>query len=79
MSAIMMDKSSIDTVVTYLGGEFDYYQDHDEFLLGYQEDNYSPEICWDNFLTAIVLWDEIWHFKPNGYPCRRSLCGEHQF
>jgi len=68
MGAIMMDKSSIDTVITYLGGEFDYYQDHNEFFLKYQGDNYSPELCWDNFLTAIVLWDEIWHFQPEGYP-----------
>ena len=29
--------------------------------------------CWDNFLTAIVLWDEIWSCNPFPYNWRKIL------
>lgn len=67
MSAIMIDGMSIEGVIMHLGGEFELYHDDYESYFENRGERYSSEICWDNFLTAIVLWDEIWNFKPNDY------------
>ena len=76
MSSIMMDRWSIDSLYKYMGGHINathpaYYLDKDNFIdhdYHYLENNHDiyyndfiPQ-CWDNFLIAIVLWDEIWSF-----------------
>jgi hypothetical protein len=67
MGAIMIDKLSIENIVEYLGDDYpggfgDYF-----YEFSGRRDPYSLEQCWDNFLTAIVLWDEIWHFETRDY------------
>lgn len=67
----MMDRWGIDSAFQYLSGglykaEGDHYNHHYAHnLLAYQEAYLErcTDQCWENFLTAIVLWDEIWSFN----------------
>lgn len=72
MRSVMMDRWGIDSAVQYLSGELhqagSYYPGYGHFgydLLAYHEAYLKrcTDQCWENFLTAIVLWDEIWSFN----------------
>lgn len=66
MSSVMMDRWGLECAFDYLqhGNNADYamndiYYHHmgPTFIKGIEN---IVQQCWDNFLTAIVLWDEIW-------------------
>jgi hypothetical protein len=76
MSSILMDRWSVDSLYKYISVkgnvtpsyyyfDKDNYFDHDYYYLNRHNIDYHDFIpqCWDNFLTAIVLWDEIWSFR----------------
>ena len=74
MGSIMMDRWSIESIINFLKGslgEFETFNNDIEDrknCKNIEGDDYDYEFfpdeaniqCWDNFLTAIVLWDEIW-------------------
>ena len=70
MSSIMMDRWSIESIVNYLKGDsykrkepHNYLEDRriegDDYDYEFYQDEADVQ-CWYNFLTAIILWDEIW-------------------
>lgn len=68
MSAIMMDKYSIQNIIEYLGGAVrtnEFRQNKRFYYYNEVIRNKFELSCWDNFLIAIVLWDEIWSFQEN--------------
>ena len=68
MRSVVMDRWGLDSAFQRLGG--DSYQSGNDFHL---DDNFyiykeayskkCTDLCWENFLTAVVLWDEIWSFN----------------
>lgn len=67
MHSVVMDRWGIDSALQRLG-EDSYWSgyDHHLHLDHYFKEAYSQkctDLCWENFLTAVVLWDEIWSFN----------------
>lgn len=71
MSSVMMDQWGLDCAIDYLqyGNEEtntkNYIIHHylAPYIMDSKRENSIENLiqqCWDNFLTAIVLWDEIW-------------------
>lgn len=71
MSSIMMDRWGLDCAMDYLQYGNKETRPKEYFIHHYWNWDWVPHIgensidnlmqqCWDNFLTAIVLWDEIW-------------------
>lgn len=64
MSSIMMDRWSIESIYLHM---LEAYPKGEDFLhIGYVQGLNGGSFisrCWDNFLIAILLWDEIWSFR----------------
>lgn len=65
MRSVIMDRWGLDSAFQHLGG--DHYEEalnhHMSYLYLMYKEAYlkrCADQCWENFLTAIVLWDEIW-------------------
>ena len=54
MSAVMMDNWSIESAIAYTNT--------DNEMMHYYEMPNQLMYSWCNFLTAIILWDEIWYY-----------------
>jgi len=66
MSSIMIDKWSIENVIGYLGGNVNNYKINEYYHNRIEDLYHNPttfEICWENFITAIILWDGIYSFN----------------
>jgi hypothetical protein len=79
MGSVMMDRWGIENAIEYLGGDIEKYKHKDKnFYYGEKHpcaffnfdliDNShrNPKTfknCWENFITALILWDEIWTFN----------------
>jgi len=92
MGSVMIDRWSVENVIEYLEGDVEKYKDisaYDTnhfsltFLRAERKDNYERNSkafikCWDNFLTALILWDEIWSFNRKFiYDWKQSLGSEY--
>ena len=60
MSAIMIDNWSIDSFVAFVDFGYTYdFLDKESYKKQYK----VLEKAWINFLSAIMLWDEVWFYK----------------
>ncbi len=62
----MMDRWSIHSIYRYIRDLYNPLDDHGHPELYMHGEFYTLQ-CWENFLIAIVLWEEIWSFDLNRY------------
>lgn len=68
MRSVVMDRWGLDSVFQRLGGDSyrgrnDFHLNDDFYIYKEAYSQKCTDLCWGNFLTAVVLWDEIWSFN----------------
>ena len=68
MRSVVMDRWGLDSAFQRLGGDSyrsgnDFHLDDNIYIYKEAYSQKCTDLCWENFLTAVVLWDEIWSFN----------------